>query len=166
VALGALVTRILGILAAAAAVSAALFAYGVAVVVFPSLPPIPGLLDHFGWDAAATRVRQELAGLGPRAVIVADRYEVGAALVYHTRGTIPVTVLPAPNPASIWPPPATFRGANAVAVLDAGWTSDMKWRCCFSRVEEAAPLYVTFRGRALRTFRIFRLYDLRVEGNS
>jgi hypothetical protein len=103
------------------------------------------------------------AVLGPQAVIVGDDYKVAALLVYHTGATIPATVLPAPHKASIWPRPATLRGADAVTVLDARWTSTQVLQRFFSRVEEVAPLTVRYRGRPLRTFRIFRLYGLRVE---
>ncbi len=156
-----------------AAASALIVAYGFGVPFIQTLPPPPGSEEVYGWKEAAVRVQQERAALSPSPlVVVADRYQIASQLAYYTRTTIPVTLLPCPNPASIWPPRDEFRGAEAIAVLDARWTPLVKWERFASRVEEARPLPVEFHGRPLRTFRIFRLFqfdfppDCRAGGNS
>lgn len=116
----------------------------------------------FGWDAAAARVQQELRTLPQPAVVVSDRYGSAAQIAYYLRDTVPATLLPDPDPASIWPPVETFRGANAVAVIDARWTPRADWTRYAARVEEAPPLTYWFHGRwPVRTFRILRLYGLK-----
>jgi 4-amino-4-deoxy-L-arabinose transferase-like glycosyltransferase len=155
--LGALWPRATGALAA---LSGAILAYGFAVAVVPVLPPLPGAEDLYGWPQAAARVQAELAALPPGAVIAADRYQVAAQLAYYTRWQVPVTLLPEPNPASIWTPPAALAGRDAVAVVDARWTPHVAWERHAGHVEEAPPEVVHFHGRPLRTFRVFRLRTL------
>ncbi len=124
------------------------------------VPPLPGTEEVYGWREAAARVQRELAALGGSAGLVADRYQVAAQLAYYTRGAAPVTLLPCPNPASIWPRGDAFHAAQAVAILDTRWTPRVKWDQFASRIEEAPPLTVEFHGYPLRRFRIFRLYQL------
>jgi len=144
--------------ASLAAATALIVAYGFVVPFVGALPPLPGSEEVYGWKEAAVRVRQERAALSPSAVVVADRYQIAAQLAYYTRAMIPVTLVPCPNPASIWPRGDAFRGTEAIAVLDARWASLARWEQFASRVEEARPLTVEFHGRSLRTFRIFRLH--------
>lgn len=117
----------------------------------------------YGWRDAAERVRREVASLEPPVVVVADRYGAAAQLAYYLRGEAPVTLLPPPNPASIWPPLCRFAGASAVAVLDERWKPRVEWQAFSAGTEEAAPLVYRFHGRAVRTFRIFRLRGLSAE---
>ncbi len=143
-----------------AAASALIVAYGFGVPFIRTLPPPPGSEEVYGWKEAAVRVQQERAALSPSPlVVVADRYQIASQLAYYTRATIPVTLLPCPNPASVWPQGDEFRRAEAIAVLDARWTPLVKWDRFASRVEEASPLTVEFHGRPLRTFRIFRMHQ-------
>ncbi len=53
-------------------------------------------------------------------------------------------------------------GARIVAlhVIDRRWEPVVRWEQYAAAVEEAPPLAVRARGRALRTFRIYRLHDL------
>ncbi len=95
-------------------------------------------------------------------MIAADRYQAAAELGYHTRsaGVTPITVLPCPPAASIWARPADLTGRPAVALVDARWAPLVRWKEHAARVEEAPPLTVEARGRALRTFRFYRLHGL------
>lgn len=153
--LGALWNRAV---ASAAAVSAAVILYGLAVPLIPALPPLPGAEELVGWREAAARVEQERS---PGTVIVADRYQVAAQLGYYTGDRIPVVLLPCPNPASIWQPVDRFQGADGVAVIDRRWAPAVRWEDHAGRVEERPLVSVAFHGRPLRTFTILHLRGLR-----
>jgi len=142
-----------------AATTALVVAYGFVLPFVEALPPPPGSEELYGWREAAVRVQQERASIAPSAVLVADRYQIAAQLAYYTRATIPVTLVPCPNPASIWPRGAEFRGREAITVLDARWTPLVRWQSLASRVEELRPLTVDFHGRPLREFQLFRLHQ-------
>lgn len=157
VVLGALWNRAFFTLAAASGV---ILAAGLVAPFIPMLPPPPGSEEIYGWEEAAARVQQERATLSPNVGIVADRYQVAAQLAYYTRATLPVTLVPCPHPASIWAPGIDLNGKDAVAILDARWTPKVRWEQFATRVEEATPLTVTWHGRFLRTFRIWRLYQV------
>lgn len=149
------------VIASLAAVNTALVAYALLVPLVTSLPLLPGAEDYIGWENAATRIQVELSTVGSSAIVVADRYQIASQLGYYLRDTIPVTMLPCPPAASIWSPPGRFAGANAVTAIDARWIPSVQWEQFFARVEEAAPVTVTDRGKPVRRFRVFRLYDLR-----
>jgi hypothetical protein len=155
VVLGALWNRLIGVLAVA---SGAIVAFGFVAPFIPTLPPVPGAEEIYGWEEAARRVQHERATLSAAAVIVADRYQVAAQLAYYTRASIPVTMVPCPNPASIWPRGDDFNEKDAIAILDARWTPKVKWEQFAERVEEVTPFEVAWHGRPLRTFRIWRLH--------
>ncbi len=156
VVLAALWTRPVTWLAAGNAVLQGVF---LALVLIPALPGFPGAREYYGWREAGARVLEEVAALAPdRPVIVADRYQVSAQLGYHTRDTIPVLLLPRPDPASIWPSLERFAGATAVVVTYA--PERFQWEGCFDRVEERPPIPVQLRGRVIQEFRVFRLYGL------
>ncbi len=157
VVLGAVWNPLTALLASA---SAALVLYGFAVPFVAALPPLPGAEELYGWKEAAVRVEQERAVLPQPVVLVADRYQIAAQLAYYTRGTIPVTLLPCPNPASIWPPVEAFNDAQSITVIDARWAPTVVWDQYASRVEKETLLTVEFHGRPLRTFRIIRLHQL------
>ncbi len=142
------------------ACSALVLLYGFVLPFVSALPPLPGAEEIYGWKEVAARVEAERAGLVGDLGVVADRYQVAAQLAYYTRATIPVTLLPCPNPASIWPRTQEFRARDAIAVIDARWTPLVHWNQFANRVEEARPLAVEFHGRPLRTFRILRLYGV------
>ncbi|MDQ7842500.1 MAG: glycosyltransferase family 39 protein [Armatimonadota bacterium] len=143
-----------------AALNAVAIAYVLAAASFSTLPLPPGAEEVYGWAQAASRAAEEIGSLGPGAVVVADRYQIAAQLGYHLRGT-PVALLPCPHPGSIWPRPETVAGRNAVTVLDARWAPTVDWARAASRVEEAQAVVITARGRPVRTFRLYRLYNLR-----
>jgi 4-amino-4-deoxy-L-arabinose transferase-like glycosyltransferase len=141
--------------------NAALIAYGLLVPFLSFLPLPPGSSDVVGWPEAARRVRIELSRAGPGAIVVADRYQIASQLGYYLGDTVPVTMLPCPHPASIWPRPDGFRGATAITAIDARWSFAVDWTRFFATVEEAAPVAVRDRTQEVRRFRIFRLHDLR-----
>ncbi len=145
--------------AALAVVTALIIAYGFVVPFIGALPPPPGSEEIYGWKEAAGRVQQEREALSPTAVVVADRYQIASQLAYYTRATIPVTLVPCPNRASIWPRGSEFRGTEAIAVLDARWTPLVRWDQFAKQIEEVRPLTIQFHGWPLRTFRIFRLHQ-------
>jgi len=155
--LGAGWNRVVGVLAG---VSAALIAYGFLVPFVSALPLLPGAEELYGWKEASPRVQQEAAALGAGTILVADRYQIASQLSYHTRGALPATLLPCPNPASIWPHPGRYTGADAIAVLDARWSPTVEWSRHFRRVDEVDPLTVQIHGKPLRRFRIFRLHEM------
>ncbi len=160
VVLGALWNRTAQLLAVLSGVVAAV---GLAMTVIPALPPPPGTADVYGWKEAAARVEHELSSAGSSAIIVADRYQVAAQLGYYTRDTVPATLLPHPDPASIWPRVEQFAGRDGITALDARWSPYVDWSRYAARVEELPPLTIRYHGRPVRTFRIFRLHGLRVE---
>jgi dolichol-phosphate mannosyltransferase len=116
VVLAALWSRGTAVLAAANATALVIFA---ALLLVPSLPAVPGAREYYGWREAGARAAEEVRGLGGRAVLVANRFQVAAQLGYHTRDTIPVLLMPEPNPASIWPSLRNHAGASAVAITYA-----------------------------------------------
>jgi hypothetical protein len=125
----------------------------------PWLPPVPGAREYYGFREAGARVTAEMTAMGGgRAVIAAHRYQVAAQLAYHTGDTVPVVLLPSPDPASIWPAPARYRGADAVAISYA--PESFAWERCFRRSEEQAPLVIRLKGEPIQAFRVFRLYGL------
>ncbi len=156
--LGAAWNRVITGLAAA---NTALIAYGLLVSFLSFLPLPPGSSDVVGWPDAARRVRMELSRAGPGAIVVADRYQIASQLGYYLGDAVPVTLLPCPHPASIWPPPRDFRGATAITAIDARWSFAVDWKRFFATVEEASPVIVRDRGQEVRSFRIFRLSELR-----
>jgi len=156
--LGAGWNRVVGVLAG---VSAALIAYGFLVPFVSALPLLPGAEELYGWKDVAPRVQREAGALGADTILVADRYQIASQLSYHTRAALPATLLPCPNPASIWPHPGQYTGADAVAVLDARWSPTVEWSRHFRRVEEVDPVVVQFHGKPLRRFRVFRLHEMR-----
>ena len=160
VVLGALWNRTAQVLAV---LSGAVVAVGLAMTVIPVLPPPPGTADVFGWEEASARVEHELSSAGSSAIIVADRYQVAAQLGYYTRDTVPATLLPHTDPASIWPRVEQFAGRDGITALDARWSPYVDWNRYAARVEELSPLTIRYHGRSVRTFRIFRLHGLRVE---
>jgi dolichol-phosphate mannosyltransferase len=142
-----------------AAGNAVLQAALLALVLIPALPPFPGAREYYGWKEAGARVREEVAAMLPTAaVIVADRYQVASQLGYYTRDTIPVLLLPHPDPGSIWPSLERFAGVAAVVVTYA--PERFQWEGCFDRVEERPPVEVRLRGRVIQEFRVFRLFGL------
>jgi 4-amino-4-deoxy-L-arabinose transferase-like glycosyltransferase len=143
-----------------AAISAALIIYGFLAQFVNTLPLLPGAEELYGWKEAAPRVQQEAAALGAGTILVADRYQIASQLSYHTRAALPATLLPCPNPASIWPHPGQYTGADAVAVLDARWSPTVEWSRHFRRVDEVEPLTVQIHGKPLRRFRVFRLHAM------
>jgi dolichol-phosphate mannosyltransferase len=155
VALAALWTRAVSWLALANALLVGTF---VGLLLVPGLPPVPGAREYYGWDQVGARVAQEARALGSTVVLVADRFQVAAQLAYHTRGAIPVLVLPAPNPASIWPKPERHAGSPAVAVTYA--PDPLRAAGCFARAEELPGVRVLLKGRPIQQFRVFRLFGL------
>ncbi len=139
-------------------VAAAVVALSVALVFIPGLPPPPGGAHAYGWGEAMVRARQEAATLGGQAVLVTDSDQIAAELTYLARGTVPVLLLPNPDPASVWPHLGQFTGAPAVAVTYLH--STMNWNRCARSVEAAAPIVVHFRGWPLAEYRVFRLRGL------
>ena len=156
VVLGAAWSRPVAIMAA---VNGAPILVGLLTSLVPVLPLLPGAEEVYGWREAGARVTEELRDLSGGAAIVTDRYQVAAQLGYHTRG-VPVTVLPCPRPASIWTRPRDVAGRSGIAVIDARWDPVVRWESHAARVEEAPPLVIVSRGRTLRTFRFYRLYNL------
>jgi hypothetical protein len=157
VVLGARWNRVMYALATA---SAGLVLYGFLAQFVSALPLLPGAEELYGWKEAAPRVQQEAAALGAGTILVADRYQIASQLSYHTRAALPATLLPCPNPASIWPHPGQYTGADAVAVLDARWSPTVEWSRHFRRVDEVEPLTVQIHGKPLRRFRLFRLHEM------
>jgi len=156
--LGAAWNRVVAGLAAA---NTALIVYGLLVPFLSFLPLLPGAADVVGWPDAARRVQAELTRAGKGAIVVADRYQIASQIGYYLRDTIPVTILPCPHPASIWPRPGEFPGTNAITAIDARWAPAVNWKLFFATIEEASPVIVRDRGQVVRSFRIFRLRDLR-----
>ncbi|HET6780705.1 MAG TPA: glycosyltransferase family 39 protein [bacterium] len=144
-----------------AVANTALIIYGLLVPFLTFLPLLPGAGDLVGWPDAARRVRAELTRAGEGAIVVADRYQIASQLGYYLQDTVPVTILPCPHPASIWPRPGQFPGATAIAAIDARWAPAADWKRFFATIEELSPVIVRDRGRDVRTFRIFHLRDLR-----
>ncbi|MDR7543973.1 MAG: glycosyltransferase family 39 protein [Armatimonadota bacterium] len=130
----------------------------VMLLLVPGLPPVPGAREYYGWQEVGLRVAEEARALGPEAVLVADRFQMAAQLAYHTRGTLPVLVLPPQNPASIWPRPEPHAGSPAVAVTYA--PDPPRAGECFASAEELPSVRVILRGRPLQQFRVFRLFGL------
>ncbi len=139
-------------------VAATVVALSVALVFIPRLPPPPGGAHAYGWGEAMVRARQEAATLGGQSVLVTDSDQIAAELTYLVRGSIPVLLLPNPDPASVWPRPEQFVGVPAVAVTYLH--STMNWNRCAASVEAAAPIVVQFRGWPLAEYRVFRLRGL------
>lgn len=150
--------------AVAAGVNGAVILLGLLTSLIPVLPLLPGAEEVYGWREAGARVTADLRDLGDGAAIVTDRYQVASQLGYYTRGA-PVTVLPCPRPASIWTRPQALAGRSGIAVIDARWDPSVQWGTFASRVTELAPLTIEVRGRALRTFRFYRLDALTVPTN-
>jgi len=157
VVLGIVWNRVVAILAA---VNAAAMLYALSASAVPVLPLPPGAEEIYGWREVAVRAADEARRLGATSALVADRYQVAAQLGYYARG-LPVTMLPCPPSASIWTPPETLAGVNAVAVIDARWAPAVRWEQLAAQIEEAPAMTITARGRPLRTFRLYRLHDLR-----
>jgi 4-amino-4-deoxy-L-arabinose transferase-like glycosyltransferase len=151
----ALWPRAVGVLAAANAAIIVAFA---AMLLVPSLPPVPAAREFYGWPQAGARAAAEVRALGGGAVLVAARYQVAAQLAYHTGDAIPVLLLPHPGPGSVWSPPEGHAGASAAAITYA--PERFAWERCFQRVEERPPFAVVLRGRIVQEFRVFRLYGL------
>src|SRR3989442_3685992 len=161
--LGAIWNRGVALLAGTSAI---LVLYRFILPFVPGLPPLPGAETLYGWREAVVRAQQEVRAFDRRpAVLVADRYQITAQLAYYTRNTIPMILLPCPNPASIWPGIQQFGGADGIAVIDARSRPYVKWAQYFARVQELAPLTVQFHNRPLRTFRLFRLEGFSPETN-
>ncbi len=139
-------------------VAGALVALTYALIFIPGLPPPPGGAHAYGWGEALDRARREAGALGQNAVLVTDSDQIAAELAYLAKGTIPVLLLPNPDAASIWPSPARFAGAPAVAVTYLHSTLD--WKRCFTAVEETTTIKVRFRGWPLAEYRVFRLHGL------
>ncbi len=137
---------------------AVLVALTFAMVLIPGLPPPPGAAQAYGWSQAMTRARQEAATLGSQAVLVTDSDKIAAELSYFARGTIPVLLLPNPDPASVWPQLADFASAPAVAVTYLH--STLNWKRCATSVEEVKSVVIRVRGWPLAEYRIFRLLGL------
>lgn len=148
------------VVAVLAAINAAAMLYALSATAVPALPLPPGAEEIYGWREVGGRVAVEVQRHGPGSVIMADRYQIAAQLGYYDH-SVPLVLLPCPHPASIWPRPETFAGANGVAVIDARWAPTVRWEQIASRVEEGPALAITERGRPLRTFRLHRLYGLR-----
>jgi len=140
-------------------IATALVVISVAMVFIPVLPPPPGGAHAYGWGLAIARARQEATTLGDRTVVVTDSDQIAAELTYLARGSIPVLLVPSPDPASIWPRQAQFEGTPAVAITYLH--SVMNWNRCARSVEAAVPIIVRFRGWPLAEYRVFRLHGLR-----
>jgi 4-amino-4-deoxy-L-arabinose transferase-like glycosyltransferase len=161
VVLGAVWSRPVAVLAG---VNGAAIVLGLLTSVLPVLPLPPGAEEVYGWREAGARVTTELHTIGPGAAVVTDRYQIASQLGYYARG-VPVTLLPCPRPGSIWTRPQVLAGHPGIAVIDARWNPSVRWEAFASQVVELAPLTIEVRGRALRTFRFYRLDALTPPGS-
>lgn len=128
-----------------------------ALLLVPGLPAAPGTENLYGFDEVTEGVRRELAGLGPGAVFVTDRYPLAAVVTYYGRGEVPVVLVPYTG-APYWASPRDFAGADGFGLTYPLGRFDV--RRCFERAEERPRQARTYRGRVVLAYRAFRLHGL------
>lgn len=129
---------------------------------FP-LRPTPSLAGElWGWDQVAARLVGDLAAtpIGRGVFLFTPSYQGAAQIEYHTRGRVLVTTLNSRDAIGIRRAPETFAGWNAIFVTDAATLPIPLDRVC-GEVEPLRALKVTYDGRVVRSFSVYRCYDFR-----
>ncbi len=129
---------------------------------FP-LRPTPSFAGElWGWDQVAARLEADLhATRSSRGIFVfTPSYQGAAQIEYHTRGRVLVTTLNPQDAIGIRRAPETFTGWNAIFATDAiPLPVPLSLEC--GEVQRLPALDVTYDGRVVRRFSIYRCSDFR-----